>query len=307
MPRTSRPRTALPPGLAGRPFLLASGAEAGLGRGRLVGPDLARPTSGVRSAVPLTSVTERAWAYSLVLPPDVAFSGITAAAIWDLWLPWRLQRLGPLHVSRTSDRTRIRRAGVVGHRGLETCAVDRVRGLRVVDLADTWCDLAAVATVDELVVLGDCVAARLGSVEPLTARLRDRPRLPGRERLRRALPEVRTGSRSPKETEARLLLTRAGLPEPELNAPVHDEHGGWLGEGDLVWAGPRVIGEYQGEAAHAGFRRRALDSRRAALFVDRGWKVVEVFADDLAIPALSHGLVLRCADRLGVDPTTLGL
>src|SRR6476469_7343403 len=83
---------------------------------------------------------------------------------------------------------------------------------------------------------------------------RVRPR--GKRTLQEALGLIRFGSASPKETVARILFVRSGLPEPMLNQPVHaaDGSGRLLGFGDLVWRIERrgeppikVIGEYQGE------------------------------------------------------------
>jgi hypothetical protein len=77
------------------------------------------------------------------------------------------------------------------------------------------------------------------------------------------------------------VFHRAGFPEPELNGAIHASDGGWLAEGDLVWRAQRVIGEYQG-AGHAGIRNRSLDAYRNGSLVDKGWTVLEIFAEDLA-------------------------
>jgi len=54
---------------------------------------------------------------------------------------------------------KIRRAGCERHRGLESRRVVTRADLRVVSPEDTWCDLAALGTLDldELIVLGDAV------------------------------------------------------------------------------------------------------------------------------------------------------
>jgi hypothetical protein len=109
--------------------------------------------------------------------------------------------------------------------------------VRVVVAVDIWVDLGEVRGVglDDLVVAGDYVATLLGDGEGLRLALDGRVRPRGRTLLEAALREVRVGAKSPMETRARLVFTRAGLPEPEINAAVHDLDGGWILEGDLVW------------------------------------------------------------------------
>lgn len=152
-----------------------------------------------------------------------------------------------------------------------------VHGLPVTDIADTWVDLGALTTrrwrlldLDDLIVAGDEVLNRLmgrhtrrsnapGQAWHHNPRLvaaagadlehvlggRVRPR--GKALLIQARTLMRPGVRSPQETRARLLFVRAGLPEPLVNANLYAVGGGWLGEGDLVWPGRRVVAEYQGD------------------------------------------------------------
>ncbi|EWT00224.1 hypothetical protein N865_16595 [Intrasporangium oryzae NRRL B-24470] len=304
------PRIELPDPLRRRPFALGDPSAELLSKGRLLGPDLARPTRSVRSAVPLTSTVQRAWAFALAMPEDVAFCHETAARLWDLPLPSPDAPDRPLHVIRDNRHNRIRRTGVVGHRGLESRSIARCRGLPVVGQADTWLDLAEVLGADDLVVIGDCIATRAQSVVPLVEALRRRRRMPkgSRDRAVRSLQWVRVGAASAMESRARLVVVGAGLPEPELNATIHDALGEWVATGDLVWRKQRVVGEYQGEQAHHGPRARRVDSdRRAVLEEELGWTVVEIFKDDVFNPGRRHRLVTRVARHLGIDPSELTL
>ena len=301
---------------------------------RLRGLDLARTTQSVRAPVPLTTLTARASAFALALPADSVFSHVTAAQLWGLTLPPRLARQTRLDVIRASERGRVTRHGCCGHRGLEIREVDVVRGVRVVALADLWCDLGALVgrglDVDDLVVIGDEVLRRLdgltraGSVsDPATARQHD-PTGPvvsagrtalltalsrrGHHRGKRSLDEasrlLRPGVRSPMETRARLMFHRAGFPEPLVNHPVHTDPGEWLLEGDLVWRDQRVIGEYQG-AVHAPIARRSSDAHRRGLAEDAGWRMLEIFAEDVFRPARRVTCLTRFARVLGLDVATL--
>lgn len=290
-----------------RPFTLTEGTRAQLSRDRLLGRDLSRPTRSVRSAVPLSSVAERAWAFRLAMPDDIAFSHLTAARLWNLWLPAVEDVAEELHVTRPNAQNRIRRAGVIGYRGLENRRVELCRGMPVTSLEDTWLDLAPVLELDDLVILGDCVAGRLGSVQPLSDLVDARRRVPGRARAVRALPLIRSRSKSPMETRSRLLIVRAGLPEPKLNEPLHDAAGGWIAEVDFLWEEERVVGEYHGEKSHAGPEAREADAAKRMLVEDHHYAYVEMFKRDIFIEGRRVQLLLRLARHLQIDAAALFL
>lgn len=298
------PRVQLPDHLSDRPFTIADGAAAGLGRGRLRGGDLHRPTSGVRTAVELAGTVERAWAYALALPKDAVFSHVTAAEILGLPLP-ELEP-GPLHVMRPTWSTRVRRSGCDGHRGAERRETTTSRGLPVTALADTWCDCAELLDLDDLVVLGDQVARRLASVEPVAAAISRRIRPRAKLLMETALPLIRTRSHSPMETRCRLMFVRAGLPEPLLNHPVKDAAGEWLATADFVWEEERVIGEYHGDS-HTGLDARDSDASRRMLAQDHGWTYLEYFAKDVYNAGRRTTSLGRLARHLGLDPAALTL
>ncbi|MBR7741730.1 hypothetical protein KC207_00275 [Phycicoccus sp. BSK3Z-2] len=304
MPRPL-PRTAFPAG----PFRPADLVAAGHPVARTRHPSLARPTRGVRSPAWPSDLQDRVAAFTLALPADVAFSHRTAALLHGMPMPRSVERDPVLDIMRRSDRTRIRRAGCRGHRGLERRAVDEVSGVRVVGLADTWCDLGECVGPtlgrDDLVVAADSVVGRLeagaGSLrQVLDGRCRPR----GRRVLLDALSLVRPGVRSPMETRARLMFHDAGFPEPEVNGVVRDAAGGWLLEGDLVWRDQQVVGEYQGED-HADRRRRSTDAQRAGLASDLGWTVLELFAEDVWRSPRRRLTLLRFARELGLETSGL--
>jgi hypothetical protein len=288
----------LPVELGPGPFSTSRARRLGVPAVRLGRPDLVQPAWGARMAAHPTTLTERAAAHLVAMPPNRAFSHLTAAVLWGLPLPLHVEAAAaaldaPLHVLAPTADGQARRPGVIGHRGLEWRAVATPpgTGLRVVDVADTWCDLGelsrGVLTANDLVVVGDAAVAILDAragrqvgVAELRAALRRRNRPRGAVTLRRVLTRVRHGVRSPMETRARLMFVDAGFPEPEVNAPVTDSAGEWLAEGDLVWRGPRVVGEYQGEH-HAERRRRSVDAFRRTLVEDDGWRVKELWAEDV--------------------------
>lgn len=134
----------------------------------------------------------------------------------------------------------------------------------------------------------------------LDARVRPR----GKIMLVPALALVRSGSRSAMETRARLMFHRAGFPEPELNAPVRDAHGGWLLEGDFVWRKQRVVGEYQG-ADHGSIRRRSADSSRSTLAEEHDYRLLEIYAEDVFGGARRRACLRRFARALEIDVADL--
>jgi hypothetical protein len=301
---------ALPRSLASRPFTVAEGREAGLRLPELRSTRLHAPTQGVRTASVPTTVRERAAAFAVGMPEDAAFSHVSAAQLLRLPLPCGLEPQVLLDVTRPSCGSQVRRKGCRGHRGLERREVIGLGGLRVVGLADTWCDLgeldAQMMGVDDLVIIGDVVVNQPepGGHAALRAALDARSRPRGKARLTEALFLVRVGSRSPMETRSRLMFHRAGFPEPALNADVFDAHGGWLLEGDLVWHQHRVIGEYQG-ADHASRKRRSADSARTGLAGDEDYTVIEIFAEDVFGRVRRRTLLRRFARAMALDPAQL--
>jgi hypothetical protein len=274
---------------------------------QLRSPYLHIETRGLRSLDEPASVADLARAFAHVLPDDVAFSHLTACALWNLPMP--VHGAEPLlHVMRDSDRARIRRAQCQGHRGLELRTVAELESLRVVGHLDTWCDLGelfpAHVSFEDLVSVGDCIVNRWGDDGPehpeLAAVLGRRVRPRGGQTLGRALRAIRYGSRSPMETRTRLMFAKAGFPEPRLNAWVSDSDGGWLLTGDLVWDEKRVVAEYQG-STHFPLAARSQDADRAAVALDHGARLFEVFSEDVFSRGRRRRLLVRVARALDLD------
>ena len=312
----------LPVQLGAGPFTTAEARQHAVPASRLRRSDVQHPTRGAHTMLAPATLVQRAAAYQLAMPRNRAFSHVTAAVLWGLPLPDRIESTAaqvdaPLHViARTDDGAAVRR-GVVGHRGLEWRAVASPpgTGLRVVDVADTWCDLGELPrgtlTLTDLVVAGDAAVALLDAragrpvgVAALRTALGHRNRPRGAVALRHALTLVRPRVRSPMESRARLMFVDAGFPEPEVNAEITDAAGEWLAEGDLVWRRQRVVAEYQGEV-HAGRERRSSDSFRRGLLEGHDWFVGELWAEDLFRRPRRIATLTRFARELDLDPVTL--
>ncbi len=292
------PRIAIPRELE-QPFSVAQGRAAGLGTERMRGPDLARPHHGVRVAAdghPIETVADRARGLVPVMIDGWCFSHVTALALWGLPVPARVDRgQEPLHVSSSTGRS-VRRHGVVGHRAAPE-PLRLVDGLPVAEPISAWVRSGQLLSLDELVRIGDALAgswsplpeARRRPLDELDRAILEVGRIRGITSVREARALVRPAVESPKETELRLLLTRAGLPEPEINIRTYDHDGRYLGKPDLRYAWCRVAIEYEGDEHRRDPSRFRRDIRRRERFADAGWRTVRCTDDDL------HG---RRADEL---------
>jgi hypothetical protein len=184
----------------------------------------------------------------------------------------------------------MRRAGVIGHSCDHAPPIYVVGGVPVVDPVTSWLQCAALLEVDDLVALGDALAGRWSTnslarerpVDELRAAVESWGRRRGTARLREALTWIRDRVWSPKETALRLLIVRAGLPEPpERNAAVTDGAGGVLGHADLLYRRERLAIEYEGDGHRTDRGQWRRDIARYERFQDAGWRVLRVSADDL--------------------------
>ena len=301
-------RSPLPPPFAEGPFGVAEATGSGVGPGRLRGSDLLTPHRGVRVSTDCGAAVDvlgRARLLVPVMERSWAFSHTTALAIWGLPLPVGLERRAELHVSTGRGRGP-RRGGVVAHRTATTGATV-VRGLRVVDPLTAWVQSGTVLGLDGLVAAGDALC---GDWSPHSAAkglapalLAERVALAagsrGVARVREALDLVRPGVESPKETELRLLLQRAGLPEFELNVKTFDEAGRYLGKPDLRDLDHLLSIEYEGDEHRTDPQRFRRDIARRERFADAGWRTIRVTEADLHGRA-ARDLVDRVARRLSV-------
>jgi very-short-patch-repair endonuclease len=281
--------TPLPESLGGPAFTTSAALDRGVPRGRLARPDLRAPFHGIRiDAAAALDVPARAAAYALKLGDETFFSHSTAAVLHGMWLPSRLQRDEVLDVSVFRPRQAPGGRGVRGHQ-LERRAqrILRLAGLPVLESPETWCQLAPVLTVDDLVVAGDWILQH--GVPEAPARLRalqTAVALPGRRgrgRLVQALPLLRPGVRSPQETRLRLLLLRGSLPEPRVNLAIRDGLGRFLAEGDLVYPDTRTLLEYEGDLHRTDQQIFRKDILRRERLMDAGWWTIRITADDLAL------------------------
>lgn len=301
MPRS---RTGLPEDLPPS-FAVSAARAAGVGRGRLSGGDLERRFHGARTRATLPeadAVEPAAWqrrtveferlleAYLPVMPAHAFLCGITAAHEWGIPLPPRLD--AALEVGVYRPRSAPERPGVKGRQFTASFVhVVELDGVRITDPASTWASLATTLTEDELIVAADRVLhvpRHPGGFQPVTeVALATRSQLetfaerrgrPGAPKLRRALELARTGSASPPETQIRLIIRDAGLPEPVLDFDVYDDFGRFLGCSELAYPELKVAIEYESDG-HLARTQLERDIDKYQAYAEAGWHPVRLTSE----------------------------
>jgi len=101
------------------------------------------------------------------------------------------------------------------------------------------------------------------------------------------------------------VLTQGVFPDSPGQTPRRTSGGCWpRAEGDLVWRHQRVIGEYQG-AVHGGIREGSYDADRNGLLCDEGWRLLEIYSDDVFRAPRRRETLRRFAVALALDPRAL--
>ncbi|MGN6443925.1 endonuclease domain-containing protein [Amnibacterium sp.] len=285
----------LPDDLQHRAFSRADAERAGVGQGRLRRRDIRRPFHGVQIVSSFGTLRERCTAYRVRMKPGQSFSHQTAVLLQGLPLARAFEEELDLHVAVVMPGRAPTTRGVVGHRIRIAPPVVDLGGLPVVRMDEAWAQMAPLLAVDELIELGDAV---LWADRELLDAMRAAAHVPYRpagDRLRKALREIRRGCASPGETRVRLLLTRAGIREPELNAEVYLP--GEVVHPDLIWRDRMVAVEYEG-GDHLEREQFQYDIQRYERMREHGWTVIRVTADQLRGPRAS-ALIRRVKALVG--------
>ena len=273
---------------AGRDTAAAAAPGAGMPRGAG-----SSSGAGAGAGAPITADTPAvrlAHSYAPLLRPHDRFSHSSAAHVWPLPLP---RGLDALHVATSISGSRPRSRGVVGHESSRGTRVMR-GGLPVTDPAGLFVELGRLLAVDDLVAVGDALVRDPEILDPRDPRpwitldelrrtVSAYPRTPGLVTARRALALVRLGAESRPESLLRLLLLRAGFPEPELNPVLVDDRGYRLGRFDLVYREARVIVEYDGDQHRTSTTQYERDIRRLERAREDRWTVLQVRARGLFV------------------------
>jgi hypothetical protein len=266
------------------PFAVSAGLRAGWGRGALAGVAFTAPFHGVRQWVDAAEpaneqdrLVRSCRQYAARMTAHQFFSHDTALVLHGAPTPSGWTGSEP-HVSVHRPHAMPRATGIRGHRLQSRApATWGWATVRVEHPARAWAQSVDWGD-DDLVAAGDFLVARR---RPLVSLAELRAEAAASRRARRLLvvvEQIRVGAESPRETRLRLVLVRAGLPEPELNVDIHDERGVFLGRGDLVHRRYRVLTEYDGRQHAESTRQFARDADRWYALERAGWRLVRVLA-----------------------------
>jgi len=278
MPRLSP----LPPDLPSH-FTVSQAVALGVVPSRLTRHDIRRPFHGVRAldSLPDSTLLAVCLDYAPRLAPWQFFSHETALGLIGAPTPsWPYRPA--IHVSAHRPAREPRTAGIVGHRLQVRDAATRLLpcGLPVEDPVRAWRQVGSLWRFDDLIAAAEHLISDRGR-PPIASydELLTEVETMGDVRkgiLRAALAQARVGVRSPRETEIRLALVRAGLPEPEINWSLRDDRGGQVAELDLAYPRWRVAPEYDGRVHAEDPRQFARDADRWDLIRSLGWDHVRV-------------------------------
>jgi hypothetical protein len=280
------------------PFRTRTALAAGESPYQLRQPWLGAPLRGVRTlgAHDPDDIAARCRAATLVLPPQAAFSHVTALRLLGVEVPWRAERRldssltapeegEPLHVVAPRRSLRSTRAGIVWHFcGQQSLATTQHHGLPVTSAAQTWLHLSHGLTIDDLVVLGDAMlrrAAPVTSLDELRRLTESTHKMRGLAKARVALDLIRAGTDSSMETRARLLLVHAGLPCPVVNRAAVDDEGRFLALPDMSYPQQRIAIEYDGDVHRTDPATWRRDVERRQRLEAAGWQIITATADDV--------------------------
>lgn len=289
----------LPPEYSVAPFTVAGARDSGITDKRMRGLDLDRSVWGIRLPPPQKSdalssgVARRCVAYALRMPDHAFFSHSTAALLLHAPLPLRHEQSATLHISVPRPSRAPHAAGIRGHK-LEVEADHLTMSLGLVHTtpARTWCDLASVLSLHDLVAVGDYLThwrQPLTSMAELHTVSRTFAGKRGMATIRQALPLISDRAESRPESILRVILELAGLPRPRVNYEIVHTDEGTRVRTDLAFDEFMMVVEYQGDY-HRSKEQWRKDMTRRSRLEARGWFVMELNADDLRDP---HELAAR--------------
>jgi len=280
-------------------FTVADALAAGASRKTLRRVRFDKSVWGVRrdSADPARLI-DRCRMYALRLPTDSFFSHTTAALMWGAPLSLSDQAATKLHASIPAPGRAPHVRGIRGHE-LELDDRDTTvrHGVRCSSPARTWCDLASILSLRDLVAVGDFLIhwrnplTSIAELKKMSIRFRGRR---GMARIREALELLSDRAESRPESHLRVIIVQGGLPMPVINLVLVDAETGRDVRTDFAFPELKLLIEYQGDYHRTRAQWRKDMTRRSRLEA-AGWKVMELNWDDL----LEAGeLVARIRARL---------
>lgn len=248
--------------------------------------DLAAPFHATRAPAGPLSMMERCSARMSRLGPHAAISHTAAARLDGIPLPPRLANDDTVHVSVPLGSRAPQGRGTRGHQVTQRASeADRRHGMLCTTAARTFCDLASLLSLAELVAAGDFILRTgLASTDELADAAQHHAARRGRDRLLRALALLDPRAESPKESELRVVLLDHRFPAADLQHVVRDARGGFVARVDLAYPALKIAIEYEGDH-HRDRRQWRRDLARRRRLEALGWTYLTVTQDDLDDPS----------------------
>ncbi|GAA1808400.1 hypothetical protein [Nesterenkonia flava] len=212
--------------------------------------------------------------------PQCCVSDSTAAKVHGVTLPWEIADDDAVHLTQPAGTSsRIRRPGITSHRrAIDAHDLVLRHGLVLTTPARTWFDLAEVCSLQSLVQLGDHLVRQPrfrfegrhvphASLQELQAVVDRAGRVKGKRKAKEAVTLIRVGADSFRETEARLRIIQAGLPEPQLQVRPFP---GCPYPADMGYTEWKIAIQYDG-GHHFTPEQARRDQQRDNAFFSAGW------------------------------------
>lgn len=183
--------------------------------------------------------------------PGSVVSHLSAAALWGLPLP--MSSLDQVQLTRPEVDSGKRRGNIHLYvAALDPSEMTMLAGYPGTTLARTVVDLARSLPLAQAVIPGDA-ALRAGLTRSeLDAGLLLAGGRRGIIRARRTAEFLDGRSESPGESMSRALVTRTGLPSPDLQREIIDQDGCLVGRVDFLWDAQQTVGEFDGKVKYGG-------------------------------------------------------
>lgn len=166
-------------------------------------------------------------------------------------------------------------------------------------------ELAGVLPHDDVVIAIDSLISRDPPVRSVTLEAiriaaDSYGSLWGAPALRKALRDARPNTDSPGETRTRLLLGRAGFPQPVVNHPVEDPDTGQMRYLDLAYPEHKIGLEYDGDYHRLTKKQWRADQARKDSLASVGWDLRTLTGKDIKQPQRALAALHRTFSRAGV-------
>ncbi|KAA0021235.1 hypothetical protein [Antrihabitans cavernicola] len=221
---------------------------------------------------------------------NIAISHVSAAALLGLPL-WNVD-LRRVHLTRASSSGgRITQARHLHASPLDAADCTTIGDLTVTSPQRTVVDVGRTEDFEQSVVIGDAAVRTYYGIDP-AAVIATMSGWPGLPAARRVCAFLDGRSESVGESRSRVLLSRIGLPTPELQHQVFSADGLLLGRADFSFPEFGVLGEFDGRIKYGRLLRPGRtagdavfeEKRREDALRDAGWEMVRWTWSDLDEP-----------------------